>query len=82
MNAAAYDDPALTAALEERFSCRRERLAEGRFDVSDAEKKVRMQFGEAALRDLPRNESAPAAGAGRTADVSLRDAEDRREAAG
>ena len=26
MNAAAYDDPALTAALEERFSCRRERL--------------------------------------------------------
>ena len=59
MNAAAYDDPALTAALEERFSCRRERLAEGRFDVSDAEKKVRMQFGEAALRDLPRNESAP-----------------------
>lgn len=59
MNAAAYDDPALTAALEERFSCRRERLAEGRFDVSDAEKKVRLQFGEAALRDLPRNESAP-----------------------
>ena len=52
MNAAAYDDPALTAALEERFSCRRERLAEGRFDVSDAEKKVRLQFGEAALRDL------------------------------
>lgn len=59
MNAAAYDDPALTAALEERFSCRRERLAEGRFDVSDAEKRVRLQFGEAALRDLPRNESAP-----------------------
>ena len=59
MNAAAYDDPVLTAALEERFSCRRERLAEGRFDVSDAEKKVRLQFGEAALRDLPRNESAP-----------------------
>ena len=59
MNAEAYDDPALTAALEERFSCRRERLAEGRFDVSDAEKKVRLQFGEAALRDLPRNESAP-----------------------
>ena len=59
LNAAAYDDPALTAALEERFSCRRERLAEGRFDVSDAEKKVRLQFGEAALRDLPRNESAP-----------------------
>ena len=59
MNAAAYDDPELTAALEERFSCRRERLAEGRFDVSDAEKKVRLQFGEAALRDLPRNESAP-----------------------
>ena len=59
MNGAAYDDAALSAALENRFTCRRERLADGRFRAEDAEKKVRAQFGDEALERLPRNESAP-----------------------
>ena len=59
LNGAGYDDPALTAALENRFSCRRERMGDARFDVRDAEKKVRLQFGEEALTHLPRNETAP-----------------------
>ena len=59
LNERAYRDETLTAALENRFSCRRERLGDGRFDVRDAEKKVRLQFGEDALEHLPRNETAP-----------------------
>ena len=59
LNERAYRDETLTAALENRFSCRRERLGDGRFDVRDAEKKVRLQFGEDALAHLPRNETAP-----------------------
>ena len=59
LNERAYRDETLTAALENRFSCRRERLRDGRFDVRDAEKKVRLQFGEDALAHLPRNETAP-----------------------
>ena len=59
LNECAYRDETLTAALENRFSCRRERLGDGRFDVRDAEKKVRLQFGEDALAHLPRNETAP-----------------------
>ena len=59
LNERAYRDKTLTAALENRFSCRRERLGDGRFDVRDAEKKVRLQFGEDALAHLPRNETAP-----------------------
>ncbi len=59
LNEHAYRDETLTAALENRFSCRRERLGDGRFDVRDAEKKVRLQFGEDALAHLPRNETAP-----------------------
>ena len=59
LNERAYRDESLTAALENRFSCRRERLGDGRFDVRDAEKKVRLQFGEDALAHLPRNETAP-----------------------
>lgn len=59
LNERAYRDETLTAALENRFSCRRERLGDGRFDVRDAEKKVRLQFGEDALAHLPRNETVP-----------------------
>ena len=59
LNERAYRDETLTAALENRFSCRRERLGDGRFDVRDAEKKVCLQFGEDALAHLPRNETAP-----------------------
>ncbi len=59
LNEAAYSDPTLTAALENRLSCRRERLGDSCFDVRDAEKKVRTQFGEEALSCLPRNETAP-----------------------
>ena len=59
LNERAYRNETLTAALENRFSCRRERLGDGRFDVRDAEKKVRLQFGEDALEHLPRNETAP-----------------------
>ena len=59
LNERAYRDETLTAALENRFSCRRERLGDGRFDVRDAEKKVRLQFGEDVLAHLPRNETAP-----------------------
>ena len=59
LNERAYRDETLAAALENRFSCRRERLGDGRFDVRDAEKKVRLQFGEDALAHLPRNETAP-----------------------
>ena len=59
LNERAYRDETLTAALENRFSCRRERLGDGRFDVRDAEKKVRLQFGEDALAHLPRSETAP-----------------------
>ena len=59
LNERAYRDETLTAALKNRFSCRRERLGDGRFDVRDAEKKVRLQFGEDALAHLPRNETAP-----------------------
>ena len=59
LNERAYRDETLTAALENRFSCRRERLGDGQFDVRDAEKKVRLQFGEDALAHLPRSETAP-----------------------
>ncbi len=59
MNAAAYDNAELAAALENRFACRRERLGDGRYDLRDAEKKVRTQFGEEALSRLPRNDAAP-----------------------
>ncbi len=59
MNAAAYDNAELAAALENRFACRRERLGDGGSDLAGRGEKVRTQFGEEALSRLPRNDAAP-----------------------
>ena len=58
VNAAAYECAALRNALENKFRCHVEKLADSRFKLEDAEKTVRRQFGEDGFAALPRNNSA------------------------
>ena len=58
VNAAAYECAALRNALENKFRCHVEKLADSRFKLEDAEKTVRRQFGEEGFAALPRNNSA------------------------
>ena len=53
LNDGAFSQTALTAALSEKFHCRYENGGERRFMLNEAEKNIRRQFGEDALKALP-----------------------------
>ena len=58
MNETAYFDETLHAFLKDRLSCHMEKLAASRFQLPAAEKAVQRQFGDEALRRLPRDNPA------------------------
>ena len=60
LNDGAYAEKALTAALTEKFRCRVEKAGERRFSLNEAEKNIRKQFGEDALKGLPAGNPAAA----------------------
>ena len=60
LNDGAFSETALTAALSEKFHCRVERGGERRFLLNEAEKNIRRQFGEEALKALPAGNPAAA----------------------
>ena len=53
LNDGACSEPALTAVLADKFHCRFENGGERRFLLNEAEKNIRIQFGEEALKSLP-----------------------------
>ncbi len=59
VNDGAFSDELLTKTLRERFNCRVENGGEGRFRLKGAQARVRDQFGEEGLRQIPA--AAPAA---------------------
>ena len=59
LNGGAASEPALTAALREKFRCRVEDAGERRFLLDEAERSIREQFGDEAWSRLP--PSVPAA---------------------
>jgi len=60
LNEGAYGERALTAALAEKFRCRVENGGERRFALNEAERNIRKQFGEEALKGLPAGNPAAA----------------------
>ena len=60
LNDGAYAEKALTGALTEKFRCRVENGGERRFLLNEAEKNIRKQFGEDALKSLPAGNPAAA----------------------
>ena len=60
LNDGAYAEKSLTNALAEKFHCRVENGGERRFMLNEAEKNIRKQFGEDALKRLPAGNPAAA----------------------
>ena len=60
LNDGAFSDAVLTATLADKFSCRYENGGERRFLLNEAEKNIRKQFGEDALKNLPAGNPAAA----------------------
>ena len=60
LNDGAFSEKALTSALSEKFHCRCENGGERRFLLNEAEKNIRKQFGEDALKSLPAGNPAAA----------------------
>ena len=60
LNDGAYAEKTLTNALTEKFRCRVENGGERRFLLNEAEKNIRKQFGEDALKNLPAGNPAAA----------------------
>ncbi len=60
LNDGAFSEKALTAALRDKFNCRCENGGERRFLFNEAEKNIRRQFGEDALKNLPAGNPAAA----------------------
>ena len=60
MNDGAWAESRLLETLREKFHCRVERGGERRFLLADAEKSIRRQFGEEALKRLPAGNPAAA----------------------
>ncbi len=58
LNGAAYDDAALTDALQNRFNCQRQLLMDGEYNVKESEQAVRRQFGDDVMERLPRGDDA------------------------
>ena len=58
LNGAAYDDGALTDALQNRFNCQRQLLMDGEYNVKESEQAVRRQFGDDVMERLPRGDDA------------------------
>ncbi len=56
----AAEETGLVDALRDKFHCRVERSAPSRFELGEAEKNIRAQFGEEAFAALPRNNPAAA----------------------
>ena len=55
LGGAAADHPALNEFLRDRLHCHRERGKDAAFDLAAAERTVRQQFGEEALKALPQS---------------------------
>ncbi len=51
-------EPALTELLQNKLHCHVERLSAGRFGLQEAEKRIRLQFGDQAAERLPRDNPA------------------------
>ena len=60
LNDGAFSETGLTNALGEKFHCRFENGGERRFMLNEAEKNIRKQFGEDALKNLPAGNPAAA----------------------
>ena len=60
LNDGAFSERALTDALSEKFRCRFENGGERRFKLPEAERNIRAQFGEDALKNLPAGNPAAA----------------------
>ncbi len=60
LNDGAMSETALTDVLRDKFSCRIENGGEHRFLLPEAEKHIRKQFGEEALKQLPAGNPAAA----------------------
>jgi len=60
LNEGAFSETGLTNALSEKFHCRFENGGERRFMLNEAEKNIRKQFGEDALKNLPAGNPAAA----------------------
>ena len=60
LNDGAYSEPQLTGILADKFHCRYENGGERRFLLNEAEKNIRLQFGEEAQRQLPAGNPAAA----------------------
>ena len=60
LNDGAYAEKALVDVLRDKFSCRVENGGERRFLLNEAEKNIRKQFGEEALKRLPAGNPAAA----------------------
>ena len=60
LNDGAYSEGALTDILTDKFHCRYENGGERRFLLNEAEKNIRLQFGEEARRQLPAGNPAAA----------------------
>ena len=58
VNEAAYFDEALHGFLQDKLNCHLEKLPGGRFQMEASEKLIRRQFGDDALRRLPRDNPA------------------------
>ncbi|MBE6918351.1 MAG: DNA mismatch repair protein MutS [Ruminococcaceae bacterium] len=60
MNEGAWFEESLRDALVNKFRCHVEKLPASRFKMEDAEKAIRLQFGEEGFAALPRNNGAAA----------------------
>ena len=60
LNDGAYAETVLVDTLREKMNCRTENGGERRFLLSEAEKNIRKQFGEDALKSLPAGNPAAA----------------------
>ena len=60
LNDGAYSQRVLTDILTDKFHCRYENGGERRFLLNEAEKNIRIQFGEEAQRNLPAGNPAAA----------------------
>ena len=60
LNDGAYSEQMLTGILADKFHCRYEKGGERRFLLNEAEKNIRLQFGEEAQRQLPAGNPAAA----------------------
>ena len=60
MNEGAWFDDDLRALLGDKLGCHMEKRAPGHFQMNDAEKRIRRQFGDEAFTHLPRNNPAAA----------------------